>query len=109
MAWADPSLGDGVTKIYHLCSMRWELSQASKDEILLALSAIAKRPEWAGRDISEPRGSPKPADLELVERRCSWKEVLVCSLKYLKLPFVINPLALCRFPYSETIHPADHA
>jgi hypothetical protein len=81
MAWANPSAGDIGTKVYHLCSLGWKLSKASKDEILQALSVVAKRVEWAGRDIAERRNLPEQADLALVSNKCSWNDVSVRLLK----------------------------
>ena len=84
MAWANPSTGDAVTKVYHLCSMGWKLCDVSKDEIVQVLSVVAKRAEWAGRDITQPRSLPEHMDLALIRDRCLWHEVSVRLLKNLR-------------------------
>ena len=70
--------------------MGWGLPEISKNEILRALSIAAKRGEWAGGDVSEPRSVPGPSDLELVNKRSSWVEVPVHLRKDLKLQLILS-------------------
>jgi hypothetical protein len=81
MAWAHPSSAGVGTKVYHLCSLGRSLPETAKDDILQALSVVAQRVEWAGKDSAEPRSVPEQPDLVLVSNRCSWKEVSVGLLK----------------------------
>ena len=105
MAWANPSSDDNATKVYHLCSLGWKLSSASKDEILQVLFVVSKWREWAEQDISEPRSVPEDADLALVRNGCSWKEISVRLQQILKHPFIINLFARNRFRSKKIVRP----